>query len=189
MLQRRLGRREDLSERDRQMIGLLGAQTQRLWRPIDTMLDLSRLDAGRLTIASAPLDCGELARRIVASVPVKPLIVVGDELRLEQVIQNLLQNALRYSPSDSTVRVEVARDGERARIAVSDRGSGIAADALPHLFERYYRAPNTAGQRPGMGIGLAVVQEIVALHGGEVTVDSTEGWGSTFTVWLKTNDE
>jgi signal transduction histidine kinase len=197
LLQRRLGRRADLDERERRMLTLLGAQAKRMRLLIDTMLDVSRIDAGRLTIERAPLDLTTLVRRVVeeVAVPHEPgrlacespdgrITVAGDDLRLEQVFQNLLQNALRYSPDDTLVRVRVARQGGQASVAITDRGSGIPAVALPHLFERYYRAPNSEGRRSGMGVGLFVVREIVALHGGEVTVESAEGAGSTFTVWL-----
>lgn len=197
ILARRLGRRADLDERERRMLLLVGAQATRMRRLIDTMLDVSRIDAGRLTIARERVDLGTLVGRVVEEVavpqepdrlvfdgPAEPVIVVGDDLRLEQVVQNLLQNALRYSPADTQVRVQVAREIGRARITVTDRGEGIAAEALPHLFERYYRVRQREGGRGGMGVGLFVVREIIALHDGEVTVASTQGEGSTFTVWL-----
>ena len=110
---------------------------------------------------------------------------MGDELRLEQVIQNLVQNAIKYSPAGGYVEVRAARNGTMACISVIDQGIGIPQGALSRLFTRFYRAPNVDPQHiSGMGVGLYVVQEIVSLHGGKVTVESQEGVGSTFTIYL-----
>jgi signal transduction histidine kinase len=113
------------------------------------------------------------------------LLVQGDILRLEQVLQNLLQNAIKYSPEGGTVRVRLERREQWACLVVVDQGIGIPPEALSQMFQPFYRAPNTL-ERPivGMGIGLYVVKEIVALHGGEVEVNSVEGQGSTFLVRL-----
>lgn len=197
LLALRLERRSDLDPRERRLLGMLIDQTKRMRRLIDTMLDVSRIDVGRLAIERAPVDLVALVSRVVeeASAPFESPrvvfegpreapIVLGDELRLEQVVQNLLQNARRYSRDDTMVRVCVARDEERAIVAVADCGIGIAPEALPRLFERYFRAPDSAGRRAGMGVGLFVVREIVDLHGGEIGVESAEGRGSTFTVRL-----
>jgi signal transduction histidine kinase len=106
-------------------------------------------------------------------------------LRLEQVLQNLLQNAIKYSPEGGSVRVRLERRERWACLIVIDHGIGIPFEALTHMFQPFYRAPNTL-ERPivGMGIGLYVVKEIVTLHGGEVDVTSAEGEGSTFVVRL-----
>jgi signal transduction histidine kinase len=101
------------------------------------------------------------------------------------VIQNLIQNAIKYSPSGGRVTVQVERQAANACIRVSDQGIGIPAAALPQLFRRFYRAPNADSQHiSGMGIGLYVVKEIVELHGGTVEVASQESQGSTFTISL-----
>ena len=111
-------------------------------------------------------------------------------MRLEQVLQNLLQNALKYSNPPHPIIVTMTRQADEVRIAVHDQGMGIPADALPDLFQRFYRAANAEAQHiSGMGIGLYVVKEIMALHGGGVSVESTEGAGSTFTVWLPVDVE
>ena len=113
------------------------------------------------------------------------LVVIGDELRLEQVLHNLIGNAIKYSPSGGLISVGLERQDGMACLSVSDRGLGIPAHALPHLFERFYRADNVDEQHiSGVGIGLYVVNEIVTLHAGTVTVESTEGQGSTFRVFL-----
>jgi len=114
-----------------------------------------------------------------------PILVYGDALRLEQVLLNLLQNAIKYSPDGGPIRVEVARTSDSATLSVTDSGLGIPEDVLPHLFERFYRAPAARSEHiSGMGIGLYVVHEIVAMHGGEVAVASKDGAGTTFVVRL-----
>jgi signal transduction histidine kinase len=101
------------------------------------------------------------------------------------VVVNLVQNALKYSPDGGEVAVTVGCDGEQVAVRVRDQGMGIPANALPHLFERFYRvAHRTTAALPGTGLGLAIVHEIVTLHGGTIGVESTEGVGSTFTVIL-----
>jgi signal transduction histidine kinase len=114
-------------------------------------------------------------------------MIAGDEVRLEQVLQNLLQNAVRYSPNGGKIEVFVTADKHAAlaSLQVRDHGIGIAADALAQLFERFYRVPDSTIEHiHGVGIGLYVVREIVTLHGGTVDVASEAGVGSTFTVKL-----
>jgi signal transduction histidine kinase len=113
------------------------------------------------------------------------MLVNGDPLRLEQVILNLVNNAVKYSPAGGVVTVRVERQAEAVLLSVCDEGLGIPAEALPQLFQRFYRADNVAAHHiSGMGIGLYVVREIVTKHGGSVDVISSEGVGSTFTVRL-----
>jgi PAS domain S-box-containing protein len=194
VLQRRLGRSGALSERDMRALQVIEAQGVRLNTLIVSLLDLSRLQSGQLSIEPAPLDLRDLARRVVEeveptltrhtlalSLPAGPVVIQGDVLRLEQVVQNLVQNAVKYSPDGGPISVEVGMAGTTATLAVRDAGIGIPADALPQLFQRFYRASNVDGAKiSGMGVGLYVVREIMALHDGTVEVTSTEGQGSTF---------
>jgi signal transduction histidine kinase len=111
--------------------------------------------------------------------------IQGDAERLKQVLINLLDNAFRYTPPGGSVTVRTSRVGDRVAIAVRDTGVGIPVDALPMIFERFYRGTETKGHNPdGVGLGLAIVKEIAQAHNGSVTVDSTVGLGSTFTLWL-----
>jgi signal transduction histidine kinase len=200
LIQRRARREGGLSERDARAIGVAMQQARRLKQMIDSLLDLSRLELGQLSIEPTPLDLGRMVLRVVGEVqpgllqhsiichtPATPVMIDGDEVRLEQVLQNLLQNAVRYSPNGGKIEVIVAAD-ERAALAslqVRDYGIGIAAEALAQLFERFYRVPDTTIEHiHGVGIGLYVVKEIVTLHGGTVDVASEAGVGSTFTVNL-----
>jgi len=187
-----------LSERDQQTIHIIDSQAQRLHGLIDSFLDIQRIQAGALNIERHTLELCSLVRQLVEEnqpapqqnriqleCQADPLIIVGDARRLAQVVQNLLQNALKYSPAGDLVRVRVDRHQDRARLVVRDQGIGIPEAAQPHLFRQFYRAPNvTEGTIQGMGIGLYVVKEIVERHDGTISVESREGAGSTFTVSL-----
>ena len=118
-----------------------------------------------------------------------PIVGRWDASRLEQVITNLVSNALRYSPGDGRVRVRASADAARATLEVSDQGIGIPAQQLGQLFTPFFRAANaTRVERGGLGLGLYITHEIVRRHGGELRVASTEGKGTTFTVELPRGD-
>jgi len=210
-MQRRAARAGDQTERDQRAMRVVGEQAARLNKLVGALLDLSRIESGQLSIERGLVDLNGLARRLVDETQLttdrhtitfrglnQPIMLLGDELRLEQVVQNLIQNAIKYSPIGGTVAVLVERQDVTAYVRVSDQGIGIPAAALPKLFRRFYRAPNADSQHiSGMGIGLYVVKEIVELHGGTVEVASQEREGSTFTIalplltidqGLKTND-
>ncbi len=198
LLQRRVIRENTLGSRDQQTIQVIIEQTNRLNKMIGVLLDISRIESGQLEIERQPVDVCALVRRIVDEVqPTLPereikaecmipsAVIQGDELRLEQVLQNLLQNALKYSRCGAPIVLEVCQHALQVRVAVHDQGIGIPAEALPQLFERFYRAENVDPRNiSGLGIGLYVVKQIVELHGGTVIVESAEGHGSTFTVCL-----
>jgi signal transduction histidine kinase len=123
------------------------------------------------------------ALRVVTATP--ELVGDWDRQRLIRVVENLLNNAIKYSPEGGEVIVFVAQDESGdAVVRVQDRGIGIPAKDLPHIFERFYRAGNAAGRMAGTGIGLAGARQIVERHGGTVTVESEEGVGSVFTLRL-----
>lgn len=201
LLLRRARRDETLNPRHLQSAEMIAEQSLRLNRMIESLLDISRLESGQLSIAMQEVELGALFQRLEAEIrptlhqhtlalhlPPHPLYLAGDELRLEQVFQNLIQNAVKYSPQGGAIRLYLDREGALARVRVCDEGLGIPSDALPHLFERFYRASSREIQSiSGVGLGLFVVKEIVSLHGGQVEVESQEGKGSTFTVWLPLN--
>jgi signal transduction histidine kinase/DNA-binding response OmpR family regulator len=198
LIERRAARDADLPERHLRSVQIVIAQGHRLNRLVLAMLDIVRIDQGRLHLERAPVDLAALVQRVLEeSRPLHeahalsyagvdaPLLVLGDALRLEQIVLNLLENAVKYSPRGSAVQVATGREFDQARVTVSDQGMGIPAQALPHIFERFYRADNIdPRQVSGIGIGLSVVREIVELHGGRIAVESQEGQGSTFTVYL-----
>jgi PAS domain S-box-containing protein len=198
LLQRRTAREGTLGERDTRALRVVADQSRRLERMIAALLDISRLEQGQLSISRERLDLCALVERVVAEnqlasdanpivceLPDEPLAVDGDELRLEQVFQNLLQNAIKYSPDGGAVKVHLASHPGQICVTVTDHGLGIPQESIPHLFTRFYRAANVDPRSiSGMGIGLYVVKEIVGLHGGTVAVESAEGQGSVFTVCL-----
>lgn len=175
--------------------GVIERQANRMQQLIETLLDLSRWDLGRLTFESRELDVVALVRRAVEGLeltndshrieldlPASTVPVKGDEHRLEQVVTNLLLNAVRYSPEALSIAVRV-EDGADARISVRDHGIGIAADVQSHVFERFYRGPGMT-DLTGLGIGLYISKNIVERHGGRIELQSSVGVGSTFTVIL-----
>lgn len=198
LLQRRAQREQHMNERDLRSLQLVNAQAQRLNRMITALLDLSRIQTGQLSIEHLIFDVGQLVQRTVQeAIPSseqheyvqqlwpEPLLINGDELRLEQVLQNLLQNAVKYSPNGGQITVCTYCDQANAYIEISDQGIGIPAASQPRLFTRFFRASNVNPLYiSGIGVGLYVVKEIITLHDGEINVASEEGVGSTFTIRL-----
>ncbi|MHA7634613.1 sensor histidine kinase [Corallococcus sp. M7] len=188
-------------ERQRDTIARLNRQVDRLTRLIGDMLDVSRLQSGRFTLTVAPMDVVALAREVVErvqstrperqgwvslDVPEGPLMGRWDEQRLEQLVTNLVENALRYSPPETPVVVRVREEPDGVRVEVEDRGIGIPAESLPQLFTPFFRARNAAEHYAGgLGLGLAICREIVERHGGRIGARSDgPGRGTCFTVWL-----
>lgn len=206
VLQRRVKQEGLASERNERALHTVVQQAKRLNQLITSLFDLSRLQIGQLAIEQTAVDLRELVQRIVdemqptierhtltfqASRFEATPIVLGDPLRLEQVVQNLLHNAVKYSPDGGVIDIRVTVGGEDGQhpqhvcIEITDGGIGIPAEALPHLFRRFFRAKNVEQtQISGVGVGLYVAKEIVTLHGGRIDVESTEGVGSTFHVCL-----
>jgi signal transduction histidine kinase len=198
MLERWMGKDERVDERSLRAIQIVVSQAQRLNKMITALLDVSRIQTGRFSIEAAPMDLAALLRRVVEesrlalvnhTVQIEgaqaPVMIDGDEVRLEQMLQNLISNAIKYSPRGGVVLVRLAARGGFAIVSVSDQGIGISPEAQRQLFHRFYRAKNAETYGiSGMGIGLFVVKEIVELHGGDTAVESVEGRGSTFTVRL-----
>ncbi len=115
-------------------------------------------------------------------------MVHGDRVRLEQVEANLLDNAIKHTPTDGQIDVEVQRDGDRAVLRVRDTGSGIPPEELPRIWDRLFRGDTSRAER-GLGLGLSLVKAVVEAHGGSVGVTSEPGRGSTFTVSLPLSEQ
>jgi len=168
---------------------------------VEDLLDVSRIVEGRLRMEVRPVALGKVVEAAVETVrsaadargvqldvaiDVAAPLVQGDPDRLQQVVWNLLSNAVKFTPRDGRVGVELAYDGSHVVVKVSDTGQGIAAEQLPHLFERFWQAdPSPSRKHGGLGLGLAIVRHLVELHGGGVSADSPgDGAGSTFVVRL-----
>lgn len=184
---------------DEAHLASLRDEALQLNRLIRELRDLSLAEAGQLPLERQPLELGALAlravnmlqpvaeeRQLALTARVRPLAPLSlDGGRLNQVLYNLLTNALRHTSRGGWVRVEVYPEGGEAVLAVEDNGEGIAPEHLPHIFDHFYRADASRDRRSGgSGIGLAIVQRLVALHGGTVSVASRPGGGSRFEVRL-----
>jgi signal transduction histidine kinase len=169
-------------------------------RLIDDLLAASMVIAGKTRLAVEPLSLGEVVEAAVATAtaaapgPQPPVgvsvaaagMVLGDRARLEQVVCNLLANALKFTPPEGRVELRLEQQGTTARIVVADTGCGIHPDVVPHLFQEFRQAhaPGPAAHA-GLGLGLAIVRHLVELHGGTVSAESAgPGHGATFTVSL-----
>ncbi|MBM3524724.1 MAG: HAMP domain-containing histidine kinase, partial [Alphaproteobacteria bacterium] len=163
---------------------------------IETSLQAARLDSGAVELKRGAVDVGILLRGISERIrgispefgfdivtPATPVIVAGDDRLLDQVITNLLTNAVKYSGDSRRIELTLAIEGSRASLSVRDHGLGIPDDEQPKLFTRFYRA-STARLLPGTGIGLSLVRDILTMHGGDISVDSAVGRGSTFVIRL-----
>lgn len=174
-------------------------QVDHMSQLINDLLDVERLVSGRIRLDRQPLDLADAVRQAVRAVmgdavsdrhveiSTEPVWVDGDSLRLEQVLTNLVTNALKYTPTGGRIRVTLRADGEDALISVEDTGLGISPTLLPFIFDLYVQADRTLDRaRGGLGIGLTLVRRLVELHGGTVEASSEgEGRGSRFTVRLR----
>nr|RNJ67002.1 MAG: sensor histidine kinase [Leptolyngbya sp. IPPAS B-1204] len=174
----------------------LSRETTRMQRLVNDLQELSKMEAGYLPIDAKPIDLHPLLASIVRrfadqlltenspkmllDCPPEVPRVLADPERVEQIVVNLISNALRYTPKGSVV-VKVYPEADKVWIAVIDTGQGIAAEDLPHVFERFWRADRSRDRSSGgTGIGLAICQRLVELHGGTIEVESQLGRGSTF---------
>ena len=194
-IERRLQRQQPV---ELEMVVKAQRQVGRLTRLVEDLLDVSRLESRRMQIAHDRLDLNDLADSVVGDFRAasrnheivfhrlkEAVPVAGDRQRLEQVLVNLLQNALKYSPLGGQVVVRVEKAIGEGRLSVRDPGIGIPREEQPRLFERFFRAANVSTRNySGLGIGLFVSDEIVRRHGGRFEVESAVGAGSTFTVFL-----
>lgn len=194
------GRRGVLPAWVQEQIEPMTRNAQRLLRLVNQVLDLAKLESHALTLALEPRDLAELARAATLSftplaerrgvalrllAPTHPLPVEVDVEQIEKVLLNLLSNAFKFTESGGAVEVSLRAEAGKAVLAVRDTGIGIAAEQLPHVFERFFQADSSATRRhEGTGIGLSLVRELVELHGGSVSAESELGVGSTFTVRL-----
>ena len=187
----------DASLRDQ--IGSALEETHRMSRIVESLLAISRLDAGEAKMDKTRLDLGELVAstademRLLAeekSIGLRTHVatgiqVEGDRTRLQQVIVNLIDNAIKYTQQGGKVEISVGGEGNTAVLEVSDNGPGIPSHALPHVFERFYRTDKARARASGgAGLGLSIAKAICAAHNAEVKVSSQEGRGSRFRVEL-----
>ena len=171
-------------------------QSARLEELVSGLLDLSRIEAGQPGAETSPLDLGSLLsemeehfasraeqveRTFSLSLPAEPLLVSGSPARLRQVVTNLFENSLKFTPSGGSISITLVRAEGDAVLMVTDTGIGVPPEDLPHLFERFHRGRN-ASCYPGSGLGLAITRALVAAHGGSIQAESGPGQGMKMTV-------
>jgi signal transduction histidine kinase len=170
------------------------AESQKLRELVDNLLDLTRLRSGRIRLNCHLTDMAQLAQETVArltpqlgdhptvvEMPAEPLIAWADRPRIEQVLRNLIVNAALYSHGGAPITIHGVKRANDVLMGVSDRGIGIAADDLPRIFDRFYRAKNALTQQTrGAGLGLSICKSLVEAHGGQIWAESQQGAGSTF---------
>ncbi|MBI2832473.1 MAG: HAMP domain-containing protein [Chloroflexi bacterium] len=190
--------KRNLSESDRkESLRAIDAETGRMTKIVSDLLVLAEVESGRMekqemvSLRGVFLDGLARARQIGKSRKIivgrqEDLRVRGDSHGLKQLLANLVDNAVKYTPEGGTITLSLFRDGNWARMEVADTGIGIAPEHLPHIFDRFYRVDKARSRASGgTGLGLSIVKGIAEQHGGKVTVTSQLGKGSTFTAWLK----
>lgn len=201
LLLREIGRQGDAAtirspERFERALQVINAQCTKLNDLVEQLLDLSRLDAGKLTIAPSPVDLAALARETAAALQLttrrytlrvhapEPAFAWADRLRIEQVLTNLITNAIRHADGGDHIDIEVVREGSSVLLAVRDYGAGVPADARTRIFERYQQL-RPGGVTGGLGLGLYLTRHLVELHGGSITLESPPDGGARFVVTLR----
>jgi two-component system phosphate regulon sensor histidine kinase PhoR len=179
------------------LLGLIRRQSDRMRELIDDLMDLAQIESGAVELEKSDLSLSSLlsetaadfsaaaaARRIHLVTDADPsLSVEGDRRRLSQVVRNLLDNAIKFSPEAGTVTLRARREGKDAVLSVTDEGPGIPHSEVGKIFQRFYQVDRSRSKsRPGAGLGLAIAKHLVQLHGGAVEVDTELGRGSTFRV-------
>ncbi|TMM27085.1 MAG: GAF domain-containing protein [Actinobacteria bacterium] len=190
--------RELTPDQRESFLALIGSETERLAALVGDVLDTSRIEAGTFTYRFGDVDLGALVRDSVAGIALAQdevsviadirgelPSVRGDRDRLQQVLTNLLDNAVKYSPAGEEVRVNAFQQDSRVRIEVSDRGPGVPADQQRMIFEKFGRGQSAGSPgKPGTGLGLFIARSIAEAHGGSVEVSSATQGGATFTLTL-----
>ncbi len=184
---------------DDESLASIDQEAGRLTRLVGGLLMLAQAESSKLTLNLRPVELDSLLvevfqeMRVLAGTKVHvhlkeidQLQVNGDRDRLKQVLLNLAANAIQYTPQDGDVFISLAKVGDQTRISVWDTGPGIPPEDLPHIFERFYRAEKsrTRSRTSGFGLGLSITKWIVEHHNGRIEVESKEGKGTTFVIWL-----
>jgi PAS domain S-box-containing protein len=189
--------REDIdisSTEAHELAGRIATNARKLDRMVHDLLDIDRLRRGIVEPALEEVDVGELVANLVrssevttareVSVEVEPVLVAADVAKVERIVENLLANAVRHTPSETPVWVKVCPHEGGALIAVEDAGPGVAPDLREPIFEPFRQGADPPPHSPGVGVGLALVARFAALHGGRAWVEERPGGGASFRVWL-----
>jgi PAS domain S-box-containing protein len=186
----------EINEEVEEFLTIVYNNAERLVALVNDLLDISRIESGRIRLKLEPVALNEIVQTVTATMQQKirekgqtltasvepgAVMVVGDRDKLVQVLTNYVSNAYQYSPEGASIRIEITRQGDHARVAVIDNGYGISAEDQQQLFTKFYRVDNSMTREVGgTGLGLSIVKQIIELQGGEVEVESAPGEGSTF---------
>ena len=188
-----------MKQLDPESLASIDQEAGRLTRLVGGLLMLAQAESGKLPLNLRPVELDLLLTEVFQEMhilaggkvrvhlnEIDQLMVNGDRDRLKQVLINLVANAIQYTPPNGDVFLSLSKVGDQARILCRDSGPGIPTEDLPHIFERFYRAEKsrTRGKSTGFGLGLSIAKWIVEHHGGRIEVDSKEGQGTTFAIWL-----
>lgn len=188
-----------IKEADEESLTSIDQEAGRLTRLVGGLLMLAQAESGKLALNFAPVEIDLLLTEVFTEMSmlagtkvrvrlneIDQALVNGDRDRLKQVFLNLIANAIQYTPQGGEVFLSLKKIGEQARIVIRDTGPGIPAADLPHIFDRFYRAEKsrTRSASSGFGLGLSITKWIVEHHGGRIEVQSKEGEGTTFVIWL-----
>ncbi|MFY1046036.1 PAS domain S-box protein [Chryseobacterium sp. GP-SGM7] len=194
---------ENSNERYTSMLEKVSVHVDRLNHLITGLLDTSKIQSGNIEIHKEPFKIDEILNDTIETISISQpdhhitfkgiteSIILGDDLQISQVINNLISNAIKYSPNSKNIEVFASKVGNFVKISVKDYGVGISSQDKSKIFNRFYRAGNIQKKFPGLGIGLYISHEIIANHNGTLWVESEPGEGSTFSFTLpimKTND-
>ncbi|MEU7481857.1 ATP-binding protein [Lentzea sp. NPDC042327] len=185
---------DGLAEPDPHLVGMLLEESLLLQRLVDDLHDLAQADAGTLRLHPEPIALDDVVdqvvnaqqnRSVLLRAETTPVHATADPVRLRQALGNLVANSVRYTPAGGEVIVKLFEDNGNAVVEVTDTGTGIAAEDLPHVFDRFWRADKSRSRSTGgSGLGLAITRHLVEAHGGTVSVTSAPGEGSTFRISL-----
>jgi signal transduction histidine kinase len=189
-----------MDEVDEESLTGIDNEVSRLTRLVGDLLLLAQAESGKLPLDWRLIELDTLVLEAMQQMSVlardrldlhlgdiDQVLVCGDQDRLKQVLVNLIGNAIQYTPNGGEVMVGLGKQNDQARLTIHDNGPGIPAEDLPHVFERFYRGEKSrtrSREGKGFGLGLSIAYWIVRNHGGRIEVDSKEGQGTTFVVWL-----
>ena len=179
-----------------QLLDVIENNALRLLRLVNDILSLIRLEEGRAALSKKPVDMAHFLKHTAASMkhlaalkgvqldlqePTGDLLINADPDALEKIVSNVIANAIKFTPPDGRIDISAAREAQMVTVTVSDTGIGIPAEQLPRIFDRFYQVDGSATRRhQGLGLGLALVRELITRHGGDVTATSDTGHGTTF---------
>jgi two-component system phosphate regulon sensor histidine kinase PhoR len=187
-----------MNDQQREFIARVHASVQSITSLVNDLLELGRIEAGydshkeivplegvlRYALETLNLQISEKKLNLHLELPTDVLLMQGNPIRLRQMLDNLIGNAIKYTPEDGNINIEAEVKGEQVILRISDTGPGIPPADQPHIFEKFYRASNVPKGVGGSGLGLAIVKSIVDNHQGRIWVESMVGQGTTFTLVL-----